>query len=116
MFVNVLYDYIESHGEISYAPADHHGCRLGKWYDSGVGRQEYSSMPTFNKLEAPHKAVHGTAVELIGFDASNMSDSDVANLCSKLNKINQASDDVCKDLDLLIAEKDAEIDEQYKVA
>ena len=38
--------------------ADHHGCRLGKWYDNGLGKAVFSSTPSYSKLEAPHKVVH----------------------------------------------------------
>jgi len=39
--------------------ADHHACRLGRWYDSSqaVGR----SIPSFNALERPHQELHAVA-------------------------------------------------------
>ncbi|MDP3119440.1 MAG: methyl-accepting chemotaxis protein [Sulfuricurvum sp.] len=38
--------------------ADHHGCRLGKWYDTGLGKEVFSSAASYSRLEAPHKVVH----------------------------------------------------------
>jgi methyl-accepting chemotaxis protein len=46
------------HGKISYSFADHHNCRLGKWYESGLGKQNFSHLPTYKKLELPHSKVH----------------------------------------------------------
>ncbi|MHB8100395.1 MAG: CZB domain-containing protein, partial [Sulfuricurvum sp.] len=38
--------------------ADHHGCRLDKWYDTGLGKEVFSSVASYPRLEAPHKIVH----------------------------------------------------------
>ncbi|MGB3727257.1 MAG: methyl-accepting chemotaxis protein [Glaciecola sp.] len=37
--------------------ADHHSCRLGKWYDN-VNIPELKSHPAFAQLQQPHKLVH----------------------------------------------------------
>jgi len=37
--------------------ADHHHCRLGKWYYQGKGIQ-FKQVPAFQRLEAPHSMVH----------------------------------------------------------
>ncbi len=36
----------------------HTGCRLGKWYYDGEGKQKYSKLKGFKELETPHKNVH----------------------------------------------------------
>lgn len=38
--------------------ADHHMCRLGKWFYEGVGKQEFSHLAEFKKIEEPHMRVH----------------------------------------------------------
>ncbi len=40
---------------------DHHGCRLGRWYDQGRGRQFFSGHPHYKHIERPHAAVHDHA-------------------------------------------------------
>ncbi|BCX80936.1 hypothetical protein MIT9_P0514 [Methylomarinovum caldicuralii] len=40
---------------------DDHSCRLGKWYYEGVGKERFSSLPSYKKLEAPHEEVHTSA-------------------------------------------------------
>ena len=38
--------------------ADHHNCRLGKWYFNGEGSEKYASHSAFKQLDAPHAQVH----------------------------------------------------------
>ncbi len=38
--------------------ADHTGCRLGKWYSEGIGYQNYRHLPSYARLEEPHRNVH----------------------------------------------------------
>jgi hypothetical protein len=38
--------------------ADHHHCRLGKWYYEGEGRDCFAQLPGYAAMEAHHKAVH----------------------------------------------------------
>ena len=41
----------------------HHDCMLGKWYDSAQG--DFTETQLFRDIEAPHKAVHDTAREIV---------------------------------------------------
>ncbi len=38
--------------------ASHTACRLGKWYYEGDGRECFSKLAAYGKIEAPHKQVH----------------------------------------------------------
>jgi chromosome segregation ATPase len=38
--------------------ASHTGCRLGKWYYEGDGRECFSRLPGYAEVEPPHKRVH----------------------------------------------------------
>jgi len=42
--------------------ANHHNCRLGKWYDA-VSDQEMKNHPAFRALIAPHEKVHHLGIE-----------------------------------------------------
>jgi len=42
--------------------ADHHQCRLGKWYYEGKGL-ELKSLDNYRRLEQPHKNVHQSGVK-----------------------------------------------------
>ena len=37
---------------------DHHGCRLGQWYEHGEGKTAFGATDSYRRLEAPHKIVH----------------------------------------------------------
>ena len=38
--------------------ADHHHCRLGKWYYEGVGKQQFDGLQAYKEMEQPHATVH----------------------------------------------------------
>ena len=39
---------------------DHHGCRLGKWYD-GEGKERFGTTTTYPQFSSPHATVHKNA-------------------------------------------------------
>lgn len=42
--------------------ADHHSCRLGKWYDKQTS-PTFTGLPEWGELMAPHQAVHAAGIE-----------------------------------------------------
>ncbi len=38
--------------------SDHHQCRMGEWYDSGMGKQLFSHTSAYKAMEIPHAAIH----------------------------------------------------------
>lgn len=53
------------------AVVDHHGCRLGKWYD-GEGKERFGTTSTYSQFTSPHATVHKNANTNMKFlDASN---------------------------------------------
>ena len=40
--------------------SDHHGCRLGKWYSEGEGRQ-HSHLNGYKEMDEPHQVFHREA-------------------------------------------------------
>ncbi len=44
---------------------DHTGCRLGKWYYQGDGRDCYSKLPGYREMETPHANVHKAGREAL---------------------------------------------------
>ena len=47
--------------------ADHHQCRLGKWYYQGDGYQFFSKLPAYRALEEPHRQVHQNGIEALQY-------------------------------------------------
>ena len=86
----------------------HHDCRLGKWYDSGNGKEYYSTLPSYPLLEAPHQGVHDNIIA--GYEVMK-SHGGTKNCMEEISKyFKQAeieSNNVIKYLDNLAAEKSA---------
>lgn len=91
--------------ESDFKAVDHHNCRLGKWYDTGVGKEEFGNLKSYGRLETPHAVVHAQANALI----ADCGDGKM--LCSRhqieerIKAIEEASQDVFGALDQLVAEK-----------
>jgi methyl-accepting chemotaxis protein len=91
--------------ENNFKNTSHTECRLGKWYSSGIGKDNFSKMPSYAKLDNPHAIVHSEANLL----ASECGSDKV--VCSKeiiekrIHAIENASNDVFKYLDALVEEK-----------
>lgn len=80
-------------------------CRLGKWYTTGLGKEEFSATASYKLLERPHQIVHDEANAL----AQECSHSSVT--CSKelierkVENIEHASHEVFEVLDKMLEEK-----------
>jgi len=58
LFKKRVIDTVTGHDDWSpSAMPDHHGCRLGKWYDA-IKNEKIKAHPAFKGLSEPHKAVH----------------------------------------------------------
>jgi len=57
MFKSNAYKSIANGEKVTHF-GDHHECRLGKWYDTGAGKERFSHLPSFHALATPHAAVH----------------------------------------------------------
>lgn len=89
----------------NFKASTHKECRLGKWYSEGIGKENFSQMPSYPKLEQPHAIVHEQANLL-----ANECGKDKV-LCSKeiieerITAIEHASSDVFKYLDELVEQR-----------
>ena len=66
-----VYQHIKNHETNSEVVVGHHHCRLGKWYYEGRGREQYSEMDNFKRLEKPHQEVHTFGKKAIDAQADN---------------------------------------------
>ena len=105
VFINKLYEYVNARGNMTYNPVDHHNCRLGKWYETGMGYYEYRDLPSYAKLLQPHEKVHSNAVQIKEMPVDNEHVWEVASL---LHDVNAASAIVNETLDRLVQEKNSE--------
>ena len=100
--------------ENNFTASSHKECRLGQWYSNGVGKENFSDMSSYPKLDKPHSIVHEQANLL-----ANECGSDKV-LCSKeiieqrILAIEEASKDVFKYLDELVEQRSAKVMHEAK--
>jgi len=81
--------------------ADHTHCRLGKWYVEGEGKQRYSHLASFARLDEPHRQVHDS-----GFRAmAAFKDQDREKMLKELERMESASNQVIR----ILSEMEREI-------
>lgn len=90
--------------------ADHHSCRLGKWYETGRGKELFSKYQHYAKLEPVHKDVH----ENIANAHKIMVEHGKTNGCldkiyKQLNAAESASESVIDILNTLLNERIKEL-------
>lgn len=83
----------------------HHECRLGKWYDDGMGKRNFSHLPSYPSLEAPHKEVHDSVIKLVELIQTNTMDENPKKIFNLISYAEQASKQVMSILDLLVKEE-----------
>jgi len=104
IYKNNLYQLIFG-GEHNFNAVDHHNCRLGKWYDTGLGKEEFSFVPSYRHLERYHAAVHDEA-NLLAKECSGSSVSCSKQLIEdKIALVENASEKVFVYLDKILEEK-----------
>ena len=92
---------------VNAVSVDHHNCRLGKWYDEGIGYEQFRHLNSFKQLQKPHAAVHKCA----GFAVDLASDNWLGNqnirdeIVAAVQRAEAASDEVMALLDAMVEEK-----------
>ncbi len=76
--------------------ADHHSCRLGKWYDQ-VNDPAYLNNPVFINLKEPHRLVHEHGIKAVELYNSG----DLNGAMAEIEKVELASKDVIDGLKAL---------------
>ena len=104
IYKNNLYQLLfgDSNG---FKASKHTECRLGKWYNSGLGKAEFSETKSYRSLDKPHEIVHKEANELAKECAGNSVVCSKAIIEKKVKLIENASEDVFKILDQMLEEK-----------
>jgi hypothetical protein len=84
---------------------DHHNCRLGKWYENGLGKSEFSFVKSYAQLEPYHRAVHENANALATECSSKDEICTTSVIENRITKIEKASEGVFVYLDKILDEK-----------
>ncbi len=97
--------------------ADHHNCRLGKWYDGGIGHDRFGHLGSFKPMEKPHevvhKMVHTNMVFIEGEDRSIEHQEEVLN---NFKTMEEASHELFGLLDNLIKESEDDLMKRANLA
>jgi hypothetical protein len=77
--------------------ADHHQCRLGKWYYKGDGHECYRELKAFKTLEKPHQQVHQNGILALRLHSEQRKEEAFV----ALERMEQASEEVLQELSRL---------------
>jgi len=92
-------------GKTTHTFADHHNCRLGKWYESGAGKAHFAHLPSYAKLNTPHMSVHNSVFANLEFikDGDHVSENRDA-VMQNFKSMEEASNELFGHMDKLLAE------------
>lgn len=109
MFKSNAYKAIVN-GHIDAPFADHHSCRLGKWYDGGIGHERFSHLSSFKQMANPHETVH-TKVHnnLVFIEHEDQSISYQEEILSNFKAMEEASYTLFGLMDNLIKESEEDL-------
>ncbi|ASG02238.1 chemotaxis protein [Vibrio anguillarum] len=96
---NEVYDHILNR-RFEHGMNTHQECRLGKWYFEGDGAREYSQLPSFAGLNAPHKLVHDSGKSAL----KSGQNGDWTQLIKQVDTMELASKSVVDSIDRLLKE------------
>ncbi len=109
MFKSNTYIGIVGGKKEGWNPADQHNCRLGKWYDSGMGKERFSHLQSFKAIATPHAIVHTCARD--NFKFIEEGDHTVANkkaIIANFTAMEESSNQLFTIMDELIHESEIE--------
>jgi hypothetical protein len=104
IFKNNVYAFLFGQ-ENDFKAVDHHSCRLGKWYESGTGKEQFGHLKSYSLLEKPHATVHTQANALIADCGEGKKLCSRHQIEQRIKTIEEASHGVFDALDILVAEK-----------
>jgi methyl-accepting chemotaxis protein len=100
--VNTYYSAVTKKEQFKFV--DHHNCRLGKWYEEGEGKANFSHTQHYKDLETPHAVVHNGTHKV--FEQIEKETPDVDALKAAFDEMERGSDEVFKILDKILHDKD----------
>jgi methyl-accepting chemotaxis protein len=80
-------------------------CRLGKWYLSGKGKENFSKCSSFSKMASPHKAVHDNIKKAVECVKAGTCATEAKNIMTYFEAAEKASNEVTNVLSALLQEE-----------
>ena len=85
--------------------SDHHNCRLGVWYESGLGKEVFSKTSSYAKLNSPHAVVHENVIKAVKCVEDGSCLIEVDNVVTYFDRAERASSEVTTILDKILEEE-----------
>ncbi len=87
--------------------SDHTLCRIGKWYFTGEGKEDFSKTQSYKTIDSHHKAVHNYAQENMKFidNGTVMDQRNRTNIVENFTKMEQESKILFELMDAMVLEK-----------
>lgn len=86
---------------------DCHNCRLGKWYDSGIGYEAFRHTSSYSKLAAPHAEVHQSTQDAYAVSRKNWQEHPnlLNDILTYMQRTEDASSEVMYYINAMVEEK-----------
>lgn len=86
---------------------DHTQCKLGRWYHYGTGQKQYQHLPTYKKIDHPHRITHQCMNLAIQHLADNWESSPVIQsyIIDNFKAVERSGQEVADLLDRIVQEK-----------
>lgn len=86
---------------------DHQNCRLGKWYEEGIGYEKFRQTHAYAKLKLPHADVHSYTQQAYAISREKWIDDTqlLDEIIVQMQKSEEASGEVMKLIDAMVDEK-----------
>ncbi len=108
IYKNNVYAFLFGQENV-FKAVDHHSCRLGKWYENGVGEEQFGMLKSYSRLEGPHATVHTQANALIADCGDGKKLCSRTQIEQRIRTIEEASEHVFEALDILVTEKNEQM-------
>lgn len=91
--------------------SDHHQCRMGEWYDSGIGKQLFSHTSAYKAMEAPHAAIHSTLRQILACTQNKtcLDHKNQANIIEQMRNVEHYSHQLFELLEKMLIESNPDI-------
>ncbi|MCX6074820.1 MAG: methyl-accepting chemotaxis protein [Campylobacterales bacterium] len=97
-------------GQIENSFSSHHDCRLGRWYDTGAGKERFSHLPSYRSMAQPHETIHTKVYANLHFvEHSDRSIEHKEEVLSNFKSMEEASSQLFDLMDNLNRESEADI-------
>ena len=95
----------KGHSETTFASDTE--CRLGKWYNGGIGKEKFGKTSSFAALESPHRDVHVNIKKAVDCVARGTCTQEAKNVMTYFSDAEKASQKVIQVLDAMLREEKA---------